>query len=248
VWPTGLFVCLERHVLRHRVTVGLDVALRQQLTQVVGAAVPLGQASPGLFLLFVVIDRRQHHQAFQADVIRPELVHQLGRHACQLHAALDHQGCDAKGRCHRLDGLALAQQARESKVLVGGMHGHVKDVLGQAGHQRLVSRHDEDGHRVVVGDIAVAHQQVQRLQATATGAHFKQATRALDDDQVLQHAAVQDGRGQLGDAHLAGAAAWAHLMVCRQHQLVQGGCGAGGCRDHGIDLCLGEFHEGLLHG
>jgi hypothetical protein len=118
----------------------------------------------------VIVHRGQHHQAVQADLVFAKKGHQRGRDGGELHAALDHQRRHAERGGHVLDRLALPNQLGKRRELVGRMHGDVEDVLGQAGNQRPVGRHDQHGHRVVVGELALAHQQGQRFEPTTTRA------------------------------------------------------------------------------
>ena len=223
--------------------VGLDLAARQQLPQVVGMTIPRWQVGPRLFLLLVVVDRGEHHQAVQTDLVLAEQGHQLGRHRCQLHAALDHQRRDAEGGSHVLDRLALPDQLGEGGELVCGMHRDMEAVLGETGDQRLVGGDDQHRDRVVVGDVVPAHEQGQRFEATATGADFVAAACAFHDHKVLQHSAFLDRGREFGDAQLRRAAAGARLIVLREDQLVEGNEGTGRRRDDGVDFGFGEFHE-----
>ncbi len=94
-------------------------------------------------------------------------------------------------------------------------------VFRQAGDQRLVSRHDEHRHRIVVGDVAAVHQQRQRGQAATAGADLAAAPRALYDDEVLQHTAVLDRRGEFGKRQRGCTVVAARLVVLGQDQLVE---------------------------
>jgi hypothetical protein len=102
-----------------------------------------------------------------------------------------------------------------------------KAVLRQAGDQRPVGRHDQHGHGVVVGEVAVARQQGQRVEPATTRADLVAAACALHDDEVLQHAAFLDRGREFGDAHFRGAATGARLIVLREDQLVEGNEGTG---------------------
>jgi len=90
-----LLVSLERDVAHNRIGVGLDFALRQQLAQVVGSAVPRRHAGPDLLLSRMVVARGQHHQAIQPDLPLAKLRHQARLHRGELNAALHHQRRDA---------------------------------------------------------------------------------------------------------------------------------------------------------
>ncbi len=93
---------------------------------------------------------------------------------------------------HILDRLALHDQLSKGDVLVGGVHGDVKTVLRQTGDQRPVGRHDQHGHGIGLGDVAVAHQQGRRFEPATASADLVTTARALDDDQILQYAAFLD--------------------------------------------------------
>ena len=54
--------------------------------------------------------------------------------------------------------LPLRDGVKQSE-LVGRVHRHVEAVLGKARDERLVGRHDEHRHGVVVGDVALLHEQ-----------------------------------------------------------------------------------------
>jgi hypothetical protein len=170
----------------------------------------------------VIVHRGQHHQAVQPDLVFAEQRHQLGRDGGEFHAALDHQRGDAEGSGHVLDRLALPDQLGEGRELVGGMHGDVEAVLRQAGDQRPVGRHDQHGHGVVVGEVALAHQQGQRFEPATTRADLVAAACALHDDEVLQHAAFLDRGREFDDAHLRGVATGARLIVLREDHLLKG--------------------------
>ncbi|MBK8361741.1 MAG: hypothetical protein IPL15_23350 [Comamonadaceae bacterium] len=87
-------------------------------------------------------------------------------------------GVTPKGSGHILDRLALPDQLGKGDVLVGRVHGDVEEVLRQAGDQRPVGRYDQHGHGVVVGEVAVAHQQGQRVEPTTARADLVAAACA----------------------------------------------------------------------
>ena len=243
----GLLVGLDGDEPGQRVGVRFDLAPGQQLAQMLRALVPGRQSGPGLLLALVIVDRGQHHEAVQADAAFAVQGHQLGRDGGELHAPLDDERRHAEGCGHVLDGLALREQSGEGGELVGRVHRHVEAVLGKARDERLVGRHDEHRHGVVVGDVALLHEQRERGEPPSAGADLVAPARRLDHDEVLQHAAVLDRRGQFRQRH-RGRRGTAGLVVLGQHQLVEGNEGARGRLDDGVDLGFGEFHEGLLIG
>lgn len=69
-------------------------------------------------------------------------------------------------------------------------------VLGETGDQHLVDGDDQHQDDVVVGDVVSAHEQGQRIEATATGADFVAAACAFHEHRVLQYSSFLDRQVQ----------------------------------------------------
>mmetsp|Transcript_76664 Transcript_76664/g.212355 ORF Transcript_76664/g.212355 Transcript_76664/m.212355 type:complete len:579 (+) Transcript_76664:1629-3365(+) len=215
------FVGGHRHEDRHAVAIRLDLTPGQQAAQLIRTAVPFGQLLPQLLLPRRVIERGQHHQAVQTDPAFTEQRQKRGRHRRQLESALHDLRRDAEGRRHVFHRPAAVDQSGEGRELVGRVQGLALDVLDQAGHQRLLGRHHEHRHRLVLGPSALLHEQRHRAQAPAARTDLVHPTRAAHDDKVVQKACGLDGCGQFGERQRRRRVLGPRLVGRRQHELVE---------------------------
>ena len=147
----------------------------------------------------------ERHQLVEGHAVLGVDVEQLGRDRREPKALLDHGDRDELVRRDLLLGLALGAQREERPELVERVQRRPLDVLGEAVLLgEAVGAHDA-GHRRILGEAALLHQQRERPVATTARRDLEHAgllagvVGDCPDAQAHEEAAPGDVLGELLD-------------------------------------------------
>ena len=167
-----------------------------------------GDLLPDGALALQVRRDRERHERFEIHLPGAVGVEEFRGGAPETDSLLDEALGDTEPGGDRGDGEAVPGQRREGDHLVGGVHVHPHDVLGQ-GNFGGVAVGEAAGHGVIGVERAVLGEGLQRREAPAAGDDGVTLQPVVvgpvdADDEVLQQAVGEDRGNQLAVGGLVG--------------------------------------------